>query len=174
MTRAKAESGRKFELSGGALCLDFANTVLRRNQPGRAKDELENFARLVAFARQTRLLNTARAEVLRNRVPSSSPALRRVMRGALTLREAIYRVFSAIASSRPVAARDVKVLEKFAVEVLKQRRLVPSARVGYSWQWKPEETQHPEQIIWPIALSATTARGSFSMRAATAVADGAT
>ena len=155
MTRAKAERDRKFELSGGALCLDFANTVLRRNQPGRTKDELENFARLVAFARQTKLLTPARAELLRNRAPSPSPAVRHVMLGAVTLREAIYRVFSAIAGGRPVASKDVKVLEKFALEALKQRRLTPSARGGYGWQWKPEEAQNPEQILWPIALSAS-------------------
>ena len=53
MTRKSADWNREFELSGGVLCLDFANTVLKRNQPGRAKDELENYARLVGFAKQT-------------------------------------------------------------------------------------------------------------------------
>jgi predicted RNA-binding Zn ribbon-like protein len=154
MTRAKAESDRKFELSGGTLCLDFANTVLRRNQPGRTQDELENYARLVAFARQTKLLPPASGELQRNRAPASSPAVRRVMIAAVTLREAIYRVFSAIAGGRPVRSSDLKVLEKFALDALKRRRLVLSSRVGYGWQWRPEEAQHPEQILWPIALSA--------------------
>jgi predicted RNA-binding Zn ribbon-like protein len=154
MTRTKSEWDRKFDLSGGALCLDFANTVLRRNQPGRTRDELESFARLVSFARQTKLLVPARAELLRNRAPSSSPALRHVMLSAVTLREAVYRVFSAIAGGRPVASEDLKVLEEFALDALAQRRLVPSRRGGYVWQWKPEEVQLPEQIIGPIALSA--------------------
>ncbi len=165
MTRPEADWNRKFELSGGALCLDFANTVLRRNQPGRTKDELENFARLVVFAQQTKLLTPARAELLRNLAPSSSSAARRVMLAAVTLREAIYRVFSAIAGGRPVASEDVKVLEKFAVEALKQRRLAPSGRGGHGWQWKPEEGQQPEQIIWPIALSAAQLLTSDQMRA---------
>lgn len=154
MTTAKADWDRKFDLSGGALCLDFANTVLRRNQPGRTKDESEDYARLVGFARQTKLLAPAKAELLRNRARLLPPTVRHVMPAAITLREAIYRVFSAIAGDRPVHSKDVRLLEKFALEALKQRRLAPSAQGAYGWQWKPEEAKNPGQILWPIALSA--------------------
>src|SRR5450755_2607440 len=154
MTRAKADWEREFELSGGVLCLDFANTVLKRNQPWRAKDELENYARLVGFAKQTKLVTPAKADRLRKRSSVSSRAVGQVLPAAIKLREAIYHVFSALAASKPVASKDVKLVEDFALEAGKHRRLTPASHSGYRWQWKPEETESPEQMLWPIALSA--------------------
>jgi len=154
MTREKADWEREFDLSGGALCLDFANTVLRRNQPGRTKDELGNYARFVGFAKQTRLLSPAKADRLRKRASVSSRVVRQVLPAAIKLRGAIYRVFSALAAGRPIASKDVKLVEDFALEAGKHRRLMPASHGGYRWQWKPEETESPEQMLWPIALSA--------------------
>src|SRR5450755_2704389 len=154
MTRAKADWEREFELSGGVLCLDFANTVLKRNQPGRAKDELENYARLVGFAKQTKLLSPAKADQLRKRASVSPRAVRQVFSAAIKLREALYRVFSSLAAGKPVASKDVKLLDDFAMQAAKHRRLMPASHSGYRWQWKPEETESPEQMLWPIALSA--------------------
>ena len=152
MTRKSADWNREFELTGGVLCLDFANTVLKRNQPRRAKDELENYARLVGFAKQTGLLSSAKAEQLRNR--ASAGAASQALRTAFVLREAIYRVFSFLADGKPVASTDLKLLDEFAIEAYKHRRLVPSPQAGYAWQWKAEETENCEQMLWPIALSA--------------------
>ncbi|HZM11460.1 MAG TPA: ABATE domain-containing protein [Candidatus Limnocylindrales bacterium] len=165
MTRAKADWEREFELSGGVLCLDFANTVLKRNQPGRAKDELENYGRLVGFAKQTKLFSPAKADRLRKRASVSSRAVRQVLPAAIKLREAIYRVFSALAAGKPVASKDVKLVEDFALEAGKHRRLMPESHGDYRWQWKPEETESPGQMLWPIALSAAELLTSDRLRA---------
>jgi predicted RNA-binding Zn ribbon-like protein len=154
MTGKKAAWEREFDLSGGALCLDFANTVLRRNQSGRTKDELENYARFIEFAKQTKLLSPAKADRLRRGASASPSAVRRVLPAAVMLREAIYRVFSALAAGKPVASKDVKLVERFAIDAWKHRRLIPTSQGAHSWQWKAEETGSPEQILWPIALSA--------------------
>ena len=154
MARAKVAWQRKFDLSGGVLCLDFANTVLKRNQPDRAEDELSNYVRLVGFAKQTKLLSPARADALRNwaaKFPRSASA---VLPAAVMLREAIYRVFACVAASKSVASKDVTLIEDFALEAWKHRRLMPAAHGGYRWQWKAEEAKRPEQMLWPIALSA--------------------
>jgi len=165
MTRAKADWEREFELSGGVLCLDFANTVLKRNQPGRAKDELENYARLVGFAKQSKLLSPAKADQLRKRASVSPRTVRQVLPAAIKLREAIYRVFSALAAGKPVASKDVKLVEDFALEAGKHRRLMPESHGDYRWQWKPEETESPGQMLWPIALSAAELLTSDRLRA---------
>ena len=79
MARENPDWDRAFDLSGGVLCLDFANTVLRRNQPDRSKDELENYPRLLSFAKQTKLLSPAGAGLLRNRALQSFATVRRAI-----------------------------------------------------------------------------------------------
>jgi len=155
MTRAKEDWERKFDLSGGALCLDFANTLLRRNHPGGAEDELSNYARLVAFAKQTKLLSPAKADSLAKLASVKRRNVDRVLLAAVMLREAIYRVFAASAAGNPASSKDLKLLEDFALEAWRHRRLRPTAKDGFSWQWKPEEAESPEQVLWPIALSAS-------------------
>ena len=154
MTREGADWQKEFDLSGGALCLDFANTVLKRNQQGKANDELSNYARLVGFAKQTNLLSSAKADLLRRRASLSPAAVSRVLPAAVKLREAIYRVFSSLAGGKRAAPRDVKLLDRFAVEAWRHRRLMPTYG-GYRWQWKDEQTENFARMLWPIALSAT-------------------
>ena len=55
---AKAE----FELSGGALCLDFANT--RGDRPRATNEYLRSYGDLLRFSRQTGSLPTADLEML--------------------------------------------------------------------------------------------------------------
>src|ERR1035441_8617882 len=50
------QAGYQFDLSGGALCLDFANTVSHRHLPQRRAEHLDTYADLVAFADQSKLL----------------------------------------------------------------------------------------------------------------------
>ncbi|HEY4932597.1 MAG TPA: ABATE domain-containing protein [Terriglobales bacterium] len=163
MTREKADWDRKFDLSGGALCLDFANTVLKRNQPDRARDELSNYARLVGFAKQAKLLSPAKADFLAKRPLVKRLNVDRVLPAAMMLREAIYRVFSSVAAERPIAAKDVKLIEDFALDAWKHRRLMPTSQDGYRWQWKAEEAESRSQMLWPIALSAAELLTSDSL-----------
>jgi Putative stress-induced transcription regulator len=44
------QSVYQFDLSGGALCLDFANTVSHRHLPQRRAEHLDSYADLLAFA----------------------------------------------------------------------------------------------------------------------------
>ena len=52
-----SEEFRQFELCGGHLALDFANTLSQRNAPALATDHLTSYGRLVAFAEQTQVLS---------------------------------------------------------------------------------------------------------------------
>jgi len=46
----------EFELSGGALCLDFANTASRRKIPERSTDHLRTYDALITFAEVAKIL----------------------------------------------------------------------------------------------------------------------
>ena len=164
MTIEKAGWERTFDLSGGVLCLDFANTVLKRNQPDRTEDELSNYARLVGFAKQTKLLSPAKADLLRKRAVLLRPNVKRALPAAVLLRETIYRAFSSLAAGKSVASKDLKLIEDFALEAWKHRRLMPTSQAGYRWQWKAEEAESPVQMLWPIALSAAELLTSDRLR----------
>ena len=164
MASEKVDWQRKFDLSGGILSLDFANTVLKRNQSDRAEDELSNYPRLAAFAKQTKPLSSARADALRSRAAKSPRSASAVLPAAVMLREAIYRVFSSVAAANPVVSKDVKLIQDFALEAWKHRRLMPTSQGGYRWQWKAEEAERPEQMLWPIALSAAELLTSDRLR----------
>ena len=164
MASEKVDWQRKFDLSGGILSLDFANTVLKRNQSDRAEDELSNYPRLAAFAKQTKLLSSARADALRSRAAKSPRSASAVLPAAVMLREAIYRVFSSVAAANPVVSKDVKLIQDFALEAWKHRRLMSTSQGGYRWQWKAEEAERPEQMLWPIALSAAELLTSDRLR----------
>jgi len=154
MTIASRDREQKFDLSAGILCLDFANTVSKRNQPGRSQDELASYARFVVFAKQAGVISPAKAKLLRNRAALSVPVADRVLKSAAVLREAIYRVFSSIVAGQPAASKDLKLLGGFAIEAWQHRRLAQAAPGRYGWRWTAEDADSFEQVLWPIALSA--------------------
>jgi predicted RNA-binding Zn ribbon-like protein len=140
-----------FELSGGRLCLDFVNTVggMRERAP---KEHLARYADLLAFARQTGIVDAARARRLQaeaRRRPGDADA---VLLEALALREALYRIFLARARHGPLAPADVARLDAALGRALAHRRL---ARAGDAWTlgWDdaPDALDAP---LWPVIESA--------------------
>lgn len=120
-----------FELSGGALCLDFANTWGDR---GRTDSErLHGYGELVAFALQTESLETAEADALLERAGREAEAAEQAFAEARRLREALYRLFSARAAGRRPPAGDLDRLNAYLPEALAGLRLAPKGE-GYSWR----------------------------------------
>jgi predicted RNA-binding Zn ribbon-like protein len=83
----------KFELSGGRLCLDFANTVESRPTE-RRRDLLESYADLAAWSRASRILSPADERALLRRAHRSPARAARVLRQARSLREALFAAFA--------------------------------------------------------------------------------
>jgi predicted RNA-binding Zn ribbon-like protein len=161
---------QKFDLSAGILCLDFANTVLKRNQPWRTQDELASYSRLVAFAKQAGALSPTKANRLRAQSERAPSTATRVLTSAIVLREAIYRIFLSLTAATPAAPRDLKLLDQFAIEAWRHRRLVPTTQGDYRWEWRAEAADSLEQILWPISLSAAELLTSERVRAVRACA----
>jgi len=149
----EGESAFEFDLSGGVLCLDFANSVSRRKTPEESTDHLRDYDDLIAFAEQTKILSPKQAKDLqahsRRHRRSAEDALRR----AISHRENIYRVFSALAGGKPAGSADVQQINDFAVEALNHRRL-ERADGRYRWEWHWNRKNLLDCILWPIAQSA--------------------
>jgi predicted RNA-binding Zn ribbon-like protein len=142
-----------FDLSGGVLCLDFANTVSRRRVPEESTNHLRNYDDLIAFAEQSKILSPAQAEELRARAQRHSRKAEATLRTALSQREAVYRAFSALAEGRPADSGDLQQINDFAVQALNHRQL-ERADGYYRWKWQWNSKNMVDQILWPIAQSA--------------------
>lgn len=150
---ATATSEFQFDLSGGHLALDLANSLSRRHDPVRRKEHLGTFLDVVSFFRQSSLLSPKDAQELREYAMRQPAEARRSFAKIVKLREAIYRVFAAIAQRKPVAAADVQIINDFAVEALGHRALAPSNR-GYGWEWLHDASHRTDWLLWPVAKAA--------------------
>ena len=143
----------EFDLTGGHPALNLANTVSRRSDPERRREHLESYADFVSFARQSALLSSKQANELNHSIRQHETAARQVFRRTLVLREALYRVFSAIAQDRPPGSQDLRTINDFAVDAL-QHRTLTGVNGEYRWEWRSDAKNSFERALWPIAQSA--------------------
>jgi predicted RNA-binding Zn ribbon-like protein len=140
----------EFEFTGGALCLDFANTVNHRGQPRREEDLLASYRDLLRWSQEAGSLG--RLEVLRlERQVERKPALaREVLARARTLREAVYRLFAREAGSLPAA--ELGAINREVTKLAPNVGLGPGAG-RYSWQWRGA-TDDLARVLWPVLRNA--------------------
>lgn len=141
---------RAFDLSGGSLCLDFANTL--GGQIDARREDLRTYDDLVAWARQAGVLGGAEAAALRRAAlerPSEGEA---ALHHARELRSRIARVFAARAGGTGVDEPDLAELSAAIVPLLARSRLVPRDG-GFAWAWDgPSDAL--ERPLWAVARSA--------------------
>src|ERR1035438_5051522 len=143
----------QFDLSGGVLCLDFANTVSRRQAPEHIADHVTSYADLVAFAGQSNILSPEAANDLLAYAGQYGTDTNRSFRKAIAFRESLYRAFSAIAAARPAAAKDVEQINDSAREALKHRKLARTSG-GYRWEWDCNGKNTLDRTLWAVAQCA--------------------
>jgi len=139
-----------FELSGGALCLDFANTV--GDRPRCANDLLVDCSALLAFGRQASLLgerDARRLEGVSKHRPAEAAA---VFRLALEVRESLYRLFGALADGKPVPPRELTRFNEYLAAALPHLRV---GREGTELQWSWSGSRDAlDRVLWPVLRSA--------------------
>ena len=139
-----------FDLSGGALCLDFANTWSDRGRP--ETDQLLAYSDLLAFATQTGLLTVADHDRLDRRAQREPQAAASALALGRDLRETLYRSFSALAADRGPEAADLERLNAGLPEALSRLRL---ERRGDELVWAWDAPGDPlEAPLWPVLRSA--------------------
>jgi predicted RNA-binding Zn ribbon-like protein len=136
------------ELYGGWLCLDFANTLDARAMPEH-EENLHGYADLLRWAAYAGVVTDDEAARLTRRAARNPSAAQAALVDALEFREAIYRVFYAVATDRPVQQRDLNALQAAYAEAM-QHATVVAGDQGYTWEWDDELSR----LIRPIAESA--------------------
>ena len=140
-----------FDLSGGAPCLDFVNTVSGRGRE-LPTERLHGYADLVAWARQSGLVEKGQAAGLARRAAAHPRQAARMLAAAVELREALFRLFSAVAARRRPPAADLSALNRWLAKSLGRLRLATTGDgIGWRWSDEPEALDAP---LWPVARSA--------------------
>jgi predicted RNA-binding Zn ribbon-like protein len=146
-----SEPAKTFDLSGGSLCLDFANTA---RYVGAPREDLATYPALVAFAEQTGTVTRAEARALLAAAAKKPAAAARVLARAIELRGAIFRTFSAIAGERDVRAEDLAVLDRAAADAAAHAHLVRH-RDGFRWEVDGAARRELEGPLWAVVRSAS-------------------
>ncbi len=141
----------QFDLSGGHLALDFANSISRRDSPEKSVEHVHSYHDLISFALQSNIVAAKEAGALVHQADAQPRSVAQTLRKALALRETLFRVFAQAAGGNPAAAEDLALLEQAATEALSRRHLVRISG-AYRWEWDTGPTL--ERILWPIVTSA--------------------
>lgn len=149
VTNPQPESLYDFEFIGGALCLDFTNTLGRGVTTN--TEHLEGYADLVRWGLQAELLDVRRAGRLGDVAAASPSQAEAVLARARELREVIYRIFAAKVRGTARRPADLQELNAALKDAMARTRLTPVAD-GFAWGW--EETDELDALLWPVARSA--------------------
>lgn len=139
------------KLEAGRLCLQFANTAEWHASP-QPIEELNSYSDLVGWAKGVGLLSEADARDLREEARRRPKPAEASLRRAIALREAIYRVFSAVAYGSPVPETDLARLNSELSRAL-SRQQVGTSTEGFTWQWSAD-VGDLDRILWPTVRSA--------------------
>lgn len=148
--KATTASKEAFDLSGGELCLDFANTLggKRVSEP---RERLNSYADLVSWARQSGIVGETAASGLLEGAARHPKKAAATLARARKMREAIYRIWVAYIRQQRPAGEDMALLNSVLAEALAHQRLVHGGQ-GYALGWADADAL--ESILWPVAKSA--------------------
>ncbi len=142
-------TGRPLSILGGALCLDFVNTIDPRLEPPQ-EEFLPDFAALIDWSAYTGAVGPAQAAALAADAERDPAQAAQVHARAIELREALFKLFRP--PRRPghhTAA--LSVVNAELRRALAQTELTPT--LG-RYQLTPRPTTHLDRILWPITQSA--------------------
>ncbi len=138
------------ELEAGRLCLDFANTA-EWHASNHPIESINNYSDLVAWAQRVGLIAEQETQRLSREAEQRPLEAASVFETAISLRDAIYRIFSATAGGRSPDTTDLAILNTALKEALSRLQLT-TAEDSITWEWRTDEVALA-QMLWPVARS---------------------
>lgn len=140
----------QWPLRGGILALDFANTVVWRPEP-RPFEGLRTYSDLLEWSRHAGILSVDTYDRLRVRAAREPDAAAEVLAAAVTLREAIYRLFVALARNREWDEADLTAINSHLLAGIAHSSLLATP-AGFAFRLADESAL--EIPLWLAADSA--------------------
>ena len=135
----------------GNLALAFANTA-DWHASAQPVETLTSFEALLEWGERLGLLNDTSAARLHESAQRDPEGARATLDRVIELREAIYRIFSAIAHRRQPAAADLDLLNAAIRDASDHLRIV-AAGERFTWGWAGWG-EALDCLLWPIARAA--------------------
>ena len=113
-----------FDITGGLLCLDFANTVDNRTEI-HPQELLTSYRDFVSWSQQAQVLTVQEAQQLLEKAAKHPSEATKVLKRAIEVREAIFRIFKAVAEDESPENEDLVILSVAQAEAQKHSQIVP-------------------------------------------------
>ncbi len=139
------------ERLGGRLCLDFVNTVDPRHSD-QPYEYLTSYADLVAWGRYVDVLTEDEAQHFLARATQHPAVALVIFQRALSLREGLYQLFTAVREGRSPDEEDMEVLNVALSEGMAQARLLSQGK-SFVWTWDTTP-RTLDRVLWSVARSA--------------------
>src|SRR5260370_9619637 len=140
-----------FDLTGGLLCLDFANTVDDRTEV-RPQELLNSYNDLVSWSQQVHVLTEQEAQRLLEKAARRPSEASRVLKRAVAIREVIFRIFKSVAEDASPEDEDLVSLSAAVADAQNHARIIQK-NSGFIWDWA-SKAGDLDCMLWPIARSA--------------------
>lgn len=139
-----------FEFVGGTVALDFANTV-GGTHTAPSHEHLVDYRDLLDFARSAGTISPSQARRLVDEAERQPTRAAAVLRRAIGLREAIWRVFDAFAKEARADPADLATIHVEELAALRHARIEQTgSRVEYRWS----DELSLDRPLWDLARSA--------------------
>jgi predicted RNA-binding Zn ribbon-like protein len=137
------------ELVGGALCLDFVNTINSRLNP--EHDYLIHYSDLAGWANKVGILSTTQSNQLQKRAKQNVAEAENASHAARALRELLYRLLSNSAKESEPSKQDMGLFMRSYGEAISHGQLLKNED-HFTTVWKVDEAF--DSVLWQIIHSA--------------------
>ena len=144
----------EFDLTSGALALDFVNTLSGRydDEP---RDGLRSYDELLSFARGVDCIDASETGALAQLALRFPDEAARSLADATRMREVLFVIFSSVAAGHTPLQVDLNRIGPCLTRAAGQRRLhLQDGRVALGWEPIGDEPAFLERPLWSIVQDA--------------------
>ncbi len=132
-------------------CLDFANSKVWNTRIEPFADLFSGYEDAVNWMRQLNFLSDADVEGLLRLATKDPAETQKAFEKIITLRDANYRMFTAIAHHQTPSNKDIDILNRHFQEAMQHRSMTTSNK-GINWAWI-DKGNSLDWMLWPLALA---------------------
>jgi predicted RNA-binding Zn ribbon-like protein len=137
------------ELVGGALCLDFVNTV--NSRVNTEHDYLIDYPDLVGWANKIGILSPTQSNQLKKRANQNVDGAEGALLAGRTLRDLLYRLLSKAATGSEPYRNDMEIFVVYYGEAISRSQFIKKGTY-YRTTWNVDRSF--DDLLWPIIHSA--------------------
>jgi predicted RNA-binding Zn ribbon-like protein len=137
------------EMVGGALCLDFVNTINSRLYP--EHDYLLHYSDLAGWANKAGILSRLQTNQLQKQGKQDAEAAENALQRAQALRELFFRLFSNSANGAEPNRKDLETFIASYADAISHGQFLKTGN-RYTTSWNVDEAF--DAMLWPVVHSA--------------------